>query len=135
MLDNVRWPAQYSAPANREGWAGCDSSSCGAAPQSGSGCCSACSRPSLAGFGAPGRSAQVGSDRYASIVIDAQTGNVLTAANPDEYRYPASLTKLMTIYLLFEALRDGRLAHERSGAGVRLGRRRCRRPSSGWCPA
>ena len=62
----------------------------------------------LAGLGHPAL-AQIGSDRYASIVIDSQSGNVLTAANPDEYRYPASLTKLMTMYLLFEQLRDGRL--------------------------
>lgn len=53
--------------------------------------------------------AQVGSDRYGSIVIDAQTGNVLSAANADEPRYPASLTKMMTIYMLFEALRDRRV--------------------------
>ena len=63
---------------------------------------------SLAGFSRASL-AQVGSERYASIVIDAQSGNVLMAANPDEYRYPASLTKLMTIYLLFEQMRDGRI--------------------------
>jgi len=55
-------------------------------------------------------SAQVGSDRYASITIDAGTGEVLSAVNADEYRFPASLTKLMTVYMLFEALRDRRLA-------------------------
>lgn len=61
--------------------------------------------------GAAGRAwAQVGSDRYAAFVIDSQSGNVLVAANPDEPRYPASLTKMMTIYLLFEALRDHRLS-------------------------
>lgn len=54
--------------------------------------------------------AQVGSDRYSAFVIDAQSGDALVAANPDEPRYPASLTKLMTIYLLFEALRDHRLS-------------------------
>jgi D-alanyl-D-alanine carboxypeptidase len=53
--------------------------------------------------------AQVGSDRYASIVIDARTGDLLSAAAPDEPRYPASLTKMMTIYMLFEALRDRRV--------------------------
>ena len=37
----------------------------------------------LVGFARPSL-AQVGSDRYASIVIDAQSGNVLMAANPDE---------------------------------------------------
>ncbi len=53
--------------------------------------------------------AQIGSERYAAIVIDARTGNVLTAANPDETRHPASLTKMMTLYMVFEALREGRL--------------------------
>ena len=53
--------------------------------------------------------AQIGSERYAAIVLDARTGNVLVAANPDETRHPASLTKMMTLYMVFEALRDGRL--------------------------
>ncbi|MDT7952574.1 MAG: serine hydrolase [Acetobacteraceae bacterium] len=54
--------------------------------------------------------AQIGSDRYASIVVDAQSGQIISAANPDEYRFPASLTKMMTIYMVFEAIRDGRLS-------------------------
>ena len=54
--------------------------------------------------------AQVGSDRYASIVIDSGTGNVLSAVNADEARYPASLTKMMTLYMLFEALQDRRVS-------------------------
>lgn len=53
--------------------------------------------------------AQIGSDRYASIVVDAATGRVLEQANPDALRHPASLTKLMTLYLVFEALRDRRI--------------------------
>ncbi len=55
-------------------------------------------------------SAQVGSDRYASIVIEAGSGEVLSSVDADENRFPASLTKLMTIYMLFEALRDRRIA-------------------------
>ena len=54
--------------------------------------------------------AQVGSERYASFVMDVGTGQVLEAVNADEPRYPASLTKMMTIYLLFEALRDHRVS-------------------------
>ncbi len=54
--------------------------------------------------------AQIGSDRYSAMVIDAASGRVLYAANPDAARYPASLTKLMTLYLTFEALRDRRIA-------------------------
>ncbi len=53
--------------------------------------------------------AQIGSERYAAIVTEARTGRVLVAANADEPRYPASLTKMMTVYMLFEALRDGRV--------------------------
>jgi D-alanyl-D-alanine carboxypeptidase len=45
----------------------------------------------------------------ASIVVDAATGEVLSASNPDASTYPASLTKMMTLYLLFEALQDGRV--------------------------
>jgi D-alanyl-D-alanine carboxypeptidase len=44
-----------------------------------------------------------------SIVVDAATGEVLSASNPDASTYPASLTKMMTLYLLFEALQDGRI--------------------------
>ncbi|MCC5882218.1 MAG: D-alanyl-D-alanine carboxypeptidase [Halomonas sp.] len=45
--------------------------------------------------------------RYAAIVIDVESGDVLHAANPDATRYPASLTKMMTLYMLFEALENG----------------------------
>ena len=56
--------------------------------------------------------AQIGSDRYSSIVVDAATGNVLEAASPDAPRHPASLAKLMTLYMAFEALRDRRISAE-----------------------
>jgi D-alanyl-D-alanine carboxypeptidase len=46
----------------------------------------------------------------ASIVVDAQTGQVLLARRPDARAHPASLTKLMTLYLTFERLRDGKLS-------------------------
>ncbi|HEY3911853.1 MAG TPA: D-alanyl-D-alanine carboxypeptidase [Stellaceae bacterium] len=45
----------------------------------------------------------------ASIVLDADTGRVLSEANADAQTYPASLTKMMTLYLTFEALNTGRL--------------------------
>ncbi len=61
------------------------------------------------GLGTRAAQAQIGSERYAAIVTDAETGNVLTAASPDELRHPASLTKMMTLYMAFEALREGRL--------------------------
>lgn len=44
-----------------------------------------------------------------SIVIDALTGNVISSQNANESRYPASLTKLMTLYLTFDALNKGSL--------------------------
>ncbi len=53
--------------------------------------------------------AQIGSYRYSSIVIEASSGHVLSAVNADEPRYPASLVKVMTIYMVFEALRDRRI--------------------------
>ena len=45
----------------------------------------------------------------ASIVVDGNSGSVLQAASPDALRHPASLTKVMTLYLLFERLESGRL--------------------------
>jgi len=47
--------------------------------------------------------------KYASIVINAYTGQVLYARNSKSRRYPASLTKMMTLYLLFEQLDKGKL--------------------------
>ncbi|HVY88426.1 MAG TPA: D-alanyl-D-alanine carboxypeptidase family protein [Hyphomonadaceae bacterium] len=47
--------------------------------------------------------------KYASIVIDLDTSKVLHARDADESRYPASLTKVMTLYLVFDALDAGKL--------------------------
>ncbi|MCO6178188.1 D-alanyl-D-alanine carboxypeptidase [Ciceribacter sp. RN22] len=47
---------------------------------------------------------------YAGIVIDANTGKVLYSENADSLRYPASLTKMMTLYLTFEALNSGKIS-------------------------
>ena len=46
---------------------------------------------------------------YASIVVDATTGKVLNEVNADEQNYPASLAKMMTLYLTFQGLHSGRL--------------------------
>ncbi len=46
----------------------------------------------------------------ASLVVDARTGRVLSAENPDTLNHPASLTKMMTLYMTFEALHRGQLA-------------------------
>ena len=48
--------------------------------------------------------------RYSSMVVDARTGTVLHADQPDRWVYPASLTKIMTLYMVFEALERGDLA-------------------------
>jgi len=50
--------------------------------------------------------------KYASIVVDAKTGEVLYEQNADAHRYPASITKVMTLYLTFEALADHRLSYD-----------------------
>lgn len=47
--------------------------------------------------------------KYAGIVIDAKTGKTLYKYNADAKRYPASLTKMMTLYLVFEALERGKI--------------------------
>ena len=68
--------------------------------------------------------------RYADIVVDANTGDVLHSTNPDSQRHPASLTKIMTLYLLFERLEAGKVAldsqmevsaHAASQAPTKLG--------------
>jgi D-alanyl-D-alanine carboxypeptidase len=46
----------------------------------------------------------------ASYVVDADTGMVMASENPDAPRYPASLTKMMTLYLTFEALTKDKLS-------------------------
>ncbi len=48
-------------------------------------------------------------DKYAAIVIDAATGEVLMAANADSARHPASLTKMMTMLLAFDTLAEKRI--------------------------
>lgn len=46
--------------------------------------------------------------RYASLVVDADTGEVLHAVNEDTRNFPASLTKMMTLYLVFERIKQKR---------------------------
>lgn len=47
-----------------------------------------------------------------AMVIDANTGKVLYNSNGDDQRYPASLTKMMTLYMAFELIEKGRLAFD-----------------------
>jgi len=46
---------------------------------------------------------------YASIVVDVNSGRVLQATNADSPRFPASITKVMTLYMLFEQLERGKV--------------------------
>jgi len=70
---------------------------------------------------------------YADIVIDAGSGEVLHSTNADTQNYPASLTKMMTLYLLFDALERGTVkldtelkvsAHAAGQPATRLGLRK-----------
>jgi D-alanyl-D-alanine carboxypeptidase (penicillin-binding protein 5/6) len=64
----------------------------------------------LAGLAHPAAAGGLfGETRYAAIVVDASNGEVLYAKRADALRYPASITKIMTLYLTFEALSTGRL--------------------------
>ncbi|MBT5047579.1 MAG: D-alanyl-D-alanine carboxypeptidase [Rhodospirillaceae bacterium] len=65
--------------------------------------------------------------RYASIIVDERSGTVLHAANPDRRSFPASLTKMMTLYMVFEALKTGRLSPDKK---LTVSKRASRRPKS-----
>lgn len=52
--------------------------------------------------------------KYAAIVIDANTGKTLFSSSADSRRYPASLTKMMTLYLVFEAMAAGKITKKTS---------------------
>jgi len=49
------------------------------------------------------------SPAFSSIIVDGNSGATLTSTNPDASRHPASLTKIMTLYLLFERLDAGKI--------------------------
>src|ERR1700678_372653 len=49
------------------------------------------------------------SPHFSSIIVDGNSGAILSANNPDASRHPASLTKIMTLYLLFERLDAGKI--------------------------
>ncbi|OOG48091.1 D-alanyl-D-alanine carboxypeptidase [Rhodanobacter sp. C01] len=79
---------------------------------------------------------------YAAIVVDPATGQVLNAVNPDEQNYPASLAKMMTLYLTLQSLQSGKLkvdqqlpvsAWAAAKAPTKLGLRRGQTISVGDC--
>lgn len=61
-------------------------------------------------FSATSLSAASANKKYAGIVVDAKTGKTLYSYKADSYRYPASLTKMMTLYMLFEQMEKGRVS-------------------------
>src|SRR6516165_11053426 len=72
------------------------------------------------------------SPQFSSIVVDGNSGATLAATSPDGIRHPASLTKIMTLYLLFERLGEGKIkldtempvsAHAADQAPTKLGLR------------
>lgn len=58
---------------------------------------------------ASGPVARVLDGKYAAVVVDASAGRILYEKNAEAIRHPASLTKMMTLYLLFDALKKGKL--------------------------
>lgn len=56
------------------------------------------------------KSSRPAPDRYAALVVDASTGRVLYEKNAASVRYPASLTKMMTLYLTFDALKKNKIS-------------------------
>ncbi|MBO0343646.1 D-alanyl-D-alanine carboxypeptidase [Roseibium sp. CAU 1637] len=80
------------------------------------------------GYAAPALTAETRG--YSELVIDMSTGRELLELNADAPRFPASLTKMMTLYLLFEEVNSGRLsmssalavsAHAQSQPPAKLG--------------
>ena len=72
------------------------------------------------------------SPAFSSIIVDANSGSTLQATSADSLRHPASLTKIMTLYMLFERLESGKLkldtpmdvsAHASQQAPTKLGLR------------
>lgn len=68
----------------------------------------------LGAFAGAGQAHAQYAGQISSIVMDAKTGTVLSQTDPDLRRYPASLTKLMTLYMTFNALRAGAISLNQS---------------------
>ena len=72
--------------------------------------------------------------KYASIVIDANTGKTVYSRHADAHRFPASLTKIMTLYIVFEELNAGRLKKSSLFKVSKRASPASRRPNSGCVP-
>ena len=64
---------------------------------------------------------------YAAMVIDARTGKTLHSENADTRLHPASLTKMMTLYVVFEAVENGEISLDTK---VRISRKAASEPPS-----
>ncbi len=64
---------------------------------------------SLVGIGSYSTDSLAKNPKYAAFVMDAKTGRVLFSRNANALRYPASLTKMMTLYITFQELKAGRI--------------------------
>ena len=80
-----------------------------------------------AGLAAAASSAVQANPKYAAYVMDARTGKVLHSSSANAPRYPASLTKMMTLYLMFEEMREGRMSAK---TRIRMSRYAAARPPS-----
>jgi D-alanyl-D-alanine carboxypeptidase len=65
--------------------------------------------------------------KYAAVIMDAATGEVVYAANPDARHYPASLTKVMTLFVAFDTLKAGRISMD---SVIKVSARAARQPAS-----
>lgn len=63
----------------------------------------------LCGLGSFACAAHAG---YAAIVVDGNTGQIIEQVNADQRDYPASLTKMMTLYIAFQQLKSGKLSFD-----------------------
>ncbi|MEM6357640.1 MAG: serine hydrolase, partial [Pseudomonadota bacterium] len=64
---------------------------------------------------------------YAGIVMDMRSGDVYYSRSADRRQHPASLTKMMTLYMTFEALQRGQITLDQR---VRVSRHAARQPAS-----
>ena len=65
----------------------------------------------MSGYGMPGEEANSGPEITApsAVLMEASTGTVICEKNADEPRNPASVTKIMTLILIFDALQSGKI--------------------------
>ncbi len=70
---------------------------------------------------------QAESAPYAAVVVDARTGEVLHSRNADTRLHPASLTKMMTLYVVFEAIKNGEITLDTT---IRISRKAASEPPS-----